>query len=113
MDQNLHKGRNVIDGLMMPALAFEALGALIGWGRPAIGDIADAYENPSGFLAMGAVGVLIAWRRSQNRLGLVRATYALVFTFSTLAWEYILTAMDQGAPPLGYGMAAFGGTDNE
>jgi hypothetical protein len=38
MDRDLYRGRNVIFGLMMiAALAFAALGALIGWDRPAGG----------------------------------------------------------------------------
>jgi hypothetical protein len=108
MEHDLYRGRNIIVGLMMiGALAFAALGALFGWGRPAIGDIADAYESPLGFLAIGAAGVLIAWRRPQNRLGLVLVAYAFVCTLSALALEYVLAAVDQSTPPLGYGMAAF------
>jgi hypothetical protein len=59
MIHDLHRQRNLIIGLMMvAALIFAALSALIGWGRPAIGDIADPYENPAGFLAVGGDGIV-------------------------------------------------------
>lgn len=108
MNHDHYRGRKLILGLMMVgALVFAALSANLGWGRPALGDIADAYESPAGFLAMGAVGALIAWRRPRNRLGLIAVTYAFVGTLSSLVVEYVLAAIGQSTPPVGYSVAAF------